>query len=54
MMAYQEEFLHGERGQGLEWAAQGSGAVPMPGGISEMSRCGTKGHGQMTQPGRSG
>lgn len=53
-MAYQEEFLHGERGQGLEWAAQGSGGVPMPGGISEISRCGTKGHGQVTQPGRLG
>lgn len=54
MMAYQEEFLHGESGQGLEWATQGSGGVPMPEGISEMSKCGTKGHGQVTQPGRLG
>lgn len=29
----QEEFLYTEGGQALEWSAQGSGGVPMPGGI---------------------
>ena len=30
-IGYQEESLHREGGQALEWAAQGSGGVPIPG-----------------------
>lgn len=41
---HQEEFLHKKSGQALCWAAQGSGAVPIPGGISETCRGGTEGH----------
>jgi len=29
----------------LEWAAQGGGGVTIPGGVQEMCRHGTKGHG---------
>lgn len=29
----QEEFLHGSAGWALEWAAQGGGGIPIPGGI---------------------
>jgi len=32
-------------GQALESAAQGSGAVPIPGGVQKKCRCGTLGHG---------
>jgi len=31
--------------QALGQAAQGSGGVPIPGGVQEMCRCGTSGHG---------
>ena len=32
-MGNQEEFLHGEDGEALEWAAQGGGGVPIPSSI---------------------
>ena len=32
-IVYKEEFLHGVVGQALEWAAQGSGGVLIPGDI---------------------
>ena len=28
----------------LEWAAQGSGGVTVPGSVQEKFRCGTEGH----------
>jgi len=31
-------------GQALDQAAQGSGGVPIPGGVQKMCRCGTSGH----------
>ena len=31
--------------QALEWAAQGGGAVSMPGGVQETFRCCTEGYG---------
>ena len=36
----------GEHSPGeLEWAAQGAGGVTVPGGVQEMLRCCTEGHG---------
>jgi len=32
-------------GQALEQAAQGSGGVPIPGGVQKTRRCGISGHG---------
>jgi len=32
-------------GQALEQAAQGSGGVPIPGGVQKTCRCGTSGQG---------
>jgi len=29
----------------LEWAAQGGGGFIIPGGVQELCRCGTEGHG---------
>ena len=33
-------------GEALAQAAQGSGGVTVPGGVQEVWRCGTEGHGQ--------
>jgi len=33
------------RGQALGQAAQGSGGVPVPGGVQKTCGCGTSGHG---------
>ena len=38
-------FLCWKSGQALEQAAQGSGGVPIPGGVQKTCRCGTSGHG---------
>ena len=43
---YQEKFLQ-KSGQMLEWAAQGSVGVTIPGGVQEPWRCGTKEHGSV-------
>jgi len=36
----QEKFIHVKSGQALEWAAQGGGEVPIPGGVYETCGCG--------------
>lgn len=41
----QEEFLHGDGGQAMKRAAQGTGGVNIPEGIEEMCGHGTKGRG---------
>jgi len=33
LIGHWEEFFHRDGDQTLEWAAQGSGGVPLPGGI---------------------
>ena len=39
-----EKFPLQKSGQALEWAAQGSGGVTVPGGVQEKCRCGARGH----------
>ena len=43
---YQEEFLLRESSEAVAQAAQGGGAVTVPGGVEEPCGCGTEGHGQ--------
>ena len=42
---YLEKFLLRKSGKALVHAAQGDGGVTIPGGVQEMWRCGTEGHG---------
>ena len=42
-MGIGKKFLSWKRGQALGQAAQGSGGVPIPGGVQKMPRCGTSG-----------
>jgi len=44
-IGYSEKCLHCKSVQPLDQAAQGSGGVPIPGGIQKMCRCGASGHG---------
>ena len=44
-IGYQEKFLYCKSGQALDQAAQGSGGVPIPGGVQKPCGCGTWGHG---------
>ena len=41
-----KELLHSKDDGALEQAAQGAGAVTVPGGVQETQRCGTEGCGQ--------
>lgn len=47
VFTYQEEFLLRRSGQTLEWAAQGSGGVTVPGDVQEVCRCDTEEHSVM-------
>ena len=40
-----EKFLHWKSAQALAQAAQGSGGVPIPGGVQKLCGCGTWRHG---------
>ena len=42
---YQEKFLLQKSGQALERTALGGGGVTVPGGVQEMFKCCTEGHG---------
>ena len=45
-VGYWEEFLLSKSGEAVAQAAQGGGAVTVPGGVEESCGCGTEGCGQ--------
>ena len=44
-VGYHGKFILQKSGNALEQASQGGDGVTIPGGVQEMCRCGTKGHG---------
>ena len=44
-IGYWGNFLYWKSGQALDQAAQGSGGVPIPGGVQKPHGCGPWGHG---------
>ena len=50
-IGYEEKLLLQKSGEAVAQAAQGGGGVTIPGGVPEMRRCGTEGHGQWARCG---
>ena len=44
-VGYREKFLVRKSSDAVAQAAQGGGGVTIPGGVQELSRCGTEGRG---------